>query len=124
MPAIHCAPSVLKRKKFGERTFRVVSCAPDVPLMNVLPGCFFEYLATAIPSEPDSGPIRMSTLTCSTRRRASASATSGVASEHPNTVWIGWPPIVRPLTPLLGAFPAGLPPWSIRAMAPPSSVAS
>ena len=42
MPAIHCAPSVWKRKKFGDRTFSVVSCAPDVPLMNVFVGCFFE----------------------------------------------------------------------------------
>ena len=42
MPAIHCAPSVWNRKKFGDRTLSVVSCAPEVPFRNVFFGCVFE----------------------------------------------------------------------------------
>jgi len=33
---------VVKRKKFGDRTCSVVSCAAEVPFTNVVLGCFFE----------------------------------------------------------------------------------
>ena len=36
-PAIHCVPSVEKRKKLGEGLRRVVSDAPEEPLTMVLP---------------------------------------------------------------------------------------
>ena len=35
-PTIHCAPSVLKRKKFGAGLTSVVACAPEPPLMKVM----------------------------------------------------------------------------------------
>ena len=38
-PAFHCAPSPLKRKKFGAWTCSVASCAPEMPSTNVLVGC-------------------------------------------------------------------------------------
>src|ERR687885_2488863 len=63
-----------------------------------------------MPSSPESGPSRMSTFTFSTRRRASATALSGVASEQPNEIWIGWPATDAPRTVLCGLLPAGFPP--------------
>src|ERR671933_2612339 len=63
-----------------------------------------------MPSSPESGPSRILTLTCSTSRRASATALSGVASEQPNEIWIGWPATDAPRTVLCGLLPAGFPP--------------
>src|SRR5947209_5837115 len=63
-----------------------------------------------MPSSPDSGPTKMFTLTLSTRRRASATATSGVASEHPKYRLTGRPAIVAPDTPAWGPVPSDLPP--------------
>src|SRR5919201_6001939 len=63
-----------------------------------------------MPSSPDSGPSRMLTLTFSTRRRASATALSGVASEQPNEILIGCPATVAPVTWFCGPWPAALPP--------------
>ena len=83
MPAFHCAPSAFQRKKFGARTIIVVSSAPEVPLTNVLVGCAFAYFATATPSSPDSGPIRMSAFCRSISRLVSLSARSAVSFEQP-----------------------------------------
>ena len=83
MPAFHCAPSAFQRKKFGARTIIVVSSAPEVPLTNVLVGCAFAYFATATPSSPDSGPIRMSALFFSISRLVSLSARSAESFEQP-----------------------------------------
>src|SRR4030095_2438565 len=92
-PTIHCAPSVLKRKKFGDGLTSVVAWAPDEPLMNVMFGWVFEYSFTAMPSEPDSGPTMMSTLSCSTSLRVAFTATSGLASDEALTI-----SILRPAT--------------------------
>src|SRR5918997_696946 len=56
-----------------------------------------------MPSLPESGPTRMSTPSCSTRRRASSTALSGVESEPPYTISIGCPAIVAPSTPSVGS---------------------
>src|SRR5918992_1363903 len=55
-----------------------------------------------MPSLPESGPTRMSTFSCSTSRRASSTALSGVESEPPYTISIlmgspvASPPVVAP----------------------------
>src|SRR5689334_3540346 len=66
-----------------------------------------------MPSSPDSGPTRMFTFTLSTRRRASETATSGVASEHPKYRLTGRPAIVAPDTPAWAPVPSDLPPASL-----------
>src|SRR5919198_1225533 len=72
-----------------------------------------------MPSSPESGPSRTSTPTCSTSRRASETALSGVASEHPKESLIGWPPTETPETPLSGDEPWSLPPRSTSASLAP-----
>src|SRR5581483_11062219 len=66
-----------------------------------------------MPSSPDRGPTRMFTLTLSTRRRASDTATSGVASEQPKYRLTGRPAIVAPDTPAWAPVPSDLPPASL-----------
>src|SRR5215211_5709702 len=56
-----------------------------------------------MPSLPESGPTRMSTFSCSTSRRASPTALSGVASDPPYTISIGWPAMTALLTPSVGS---------------------
>src|SRR5919109_221978 len=63
-----------------------------------------------MPSSPESGPSRMSTFSFSTRRRASAVALSGVASEQPKARRIGRPATSAPLTPSCGPVPCACPP--------------
>src|SRR3954447_19822716 len=62
-----------------------------------------------MPSSPESGPMRMSTFSFSTSRRASPTALSGVASEQPNFRATGLPATVAPVTWDWGAPPDDLP---------------
>src|SRR3954465_5182973 len=79
-----------------------------------------------MPSSPDSGPSSTSTFWLSTRRRASATALSGVASEQPNWMLIGCPPALAPLTVSCGLPPADVPPPSLTSayLAPEKASAS
>src|SRR5215211_1915723 len=56
-----------------------------------------------MPSLPESGPTRMSTFSCSTSRLASSTALSGVESDPPYTISIGWPAMTAPSTPSVGS---------------------
>ena len=40
--AIYNLSELFKEKKFGDRTWSVVSCAPEVPFTKVVFFCFFE----------------------------------------------------------------------------------
>src|SRR5829696_4445173 len=73
-----------------------------------------------MPSLPESGPTRMSTFSCSTSRRASSTALSGVASDPPYTISIGWPAMTALLTPSVGSPLTGVAPRSMSgSIAPP-----
>jgi len=103
VPAFHCAPSPFQRKKFGARTIIVVSSAPAVPLTNVFVGCAFAYLAIAIDSSPDSGPIMMSAPSFSMRRLVSEMARSAESLPQPMpTSLTGCVPMCAPVMPLIG----------------------
>src|SRR5215218_10803486 len=56
-----------------------------------------------MPSLPESGPTRMSTFSCSTSRLASSTALSGVESDPPYTISMGWPAMTAPVTPSVGS---------------------
>jgi hypothetical protein len=75
-----------------------------------------------MPSEPDSGPTMMSTLSCSTSLRVALTATSGLASDEALTSSILRPATTPFLSRTASAAPR-MPSWPPAANGP-SSVAS
>src|SRR5918996_1481172 len=73
-----------------------------------------------MPSDPERGPTRMSTFSCSTSRRASSTALSGVESEPPYRISIGCPARTAFSTPSVGSPLTGVAPRLISgSIAPP-----
>src|SRR5918996_1911272 len=73
-----------------------------------------------MPSDPERGPTRMSTFSCSTSRRASSPALSGFESEPPYTISMGLPAMTALFTPSVGSPPTGVAPRLMRgSIAPP-----
>ena len=60
--------------------------------MNVNSGWVLEKFLTAMPSSPDSGEIRICTLSCSISLRTARTAESGVASVEAMTNSSSLPP--------------------------------
>src|SRR5262249_42811947 len=85
-------------------------------------GWVLEYSFTAMPSEPDSGPTMMSTLSCSTSFRVAFTATSGFASDDALMISIFLPATVPPRCLTASSAPR-MPSWPPAANGP-SSVAS
>ena len=90
--------------------------------MNVMLGWVLEYSFTAMPSEPDSGPTMMSTLSCSTSLRVAFTATSGLASDEALMISI-LRPATTPLRCCTASSAPRMPSWPPAANGP-SSVAS
>ena len=90
--------------------------------MNVMLGWVLEYSLTAMPSEPDSGPTMMSTLSCSTSLRVAFTATSGLASDEALMISI-LRPATTPLRWRTASSAPRMPSWPPAANGP-SSVAS
>jgi len=66
------------------------------PQITVICGWVFDQSLTAMPSEPDSGDMRTSTLSCSTSFLTARIAESGLASVAPTTVSMSLPPALPP----------------------------
>ena len=87
---------MFQRKKFGDGSGNVVSCAPEAALMKVSSGCVREKFFTAMPSSPESGERRICTLSCSMSFFTARTAESGVASVEAITNSSFFPPAVGP----------------------------